>query len=305
MMTQFGYGTHLGLVRENNEDDYAINTEHDLFIVADGMGGSEAGEIASHLVVEQILHSTMQGTDLKTAIKISHQVVVEAPVNGMGTRGMGSTVVALKLAGNSGSIAWVGDSRAYLWDNGLIQLTHDHSYVQYLIDTGMITETEAIGHPDRNQITQAIGIDSGNPLDVGLIEQRLFPGQKILLCSDGLTSEVLDKEISRIIAENRNDDQAAVDCLIKEAIDNGGKDNITIILVSAPSSDSMHISRQKQTDRYPVPKNSEKKNQGRRLFWSLTILFLVLCCLAISYKIPPETRAHIIDIIKKLIYTAS
>ena len=147
---------------------------------------------------------------------------------------MGSTVVAAKLDGLRYEIAWVGDSRAYLWNGKLHQLTTDHSYVQLLLNAGLITESEIPRHPSRNVISQALGTggaDKAN-IKVDLVSGELSENDTLLLCSDGLSGEVTDDRIATILAET-TDAQTRVDRLIAAALEAGGKDNVTVIVINS------------------------------------------------------------------------
>jgi serine/threonine protein phosphatase PrpC len=228
-----GYGTHPGLSRERNEDSYLVAPELGLWIVADGMGGHQAGEVASGIVTRELFANIQQGQALASAIEAVHREIQAAAARGGGKQGMGSTVVALKLSGLRYEIGWVGDSRAYLWNGALRQLTKDHSYVQLMLDTGLINESEALTHPYRNIISRGLGVGGTdrNDVEVDTITGTLNEKDSLLLCSDGLTREISDQEISRILLEN-GDNQSKVDRLIAAALAAGGRDNITVVLVS-------------------------------------------------------------------------
>jgi protein phosphatase len=148
---------------------------------------------------------------------------------------MGTTVVAIQLAGDSYTLAWVGDSRAYLWDETLSQISKDHSMVQMLIDSGQITRAEARTHPRKNIIYQNLGAAEVEGHQVSVERGVLYKGQKIILCSDGLSDEVDDAQISEIMSLAGNVEDAA-DNLVTAAIDNGGKDNVTVIVICAPDA---------------------------------------------------------------------
>ncbi len=229
-----GHDTHIGHIRPQNEDCYLIDAELRLGVLADGMGGHECGEVASRIVVEQVREEVRAGTPLAEALVKAHHAVLAAVRDGKGRAGMGSTALAVKVEDGGFEVVWVGDSRAYLWSHGsLTQLTRDHSLVQLMVDQGDITAEEAEFHPQRNFITQAIGMESLNRLEVGLVRGRLYPGQQILLCSDGLSGELSVEEISQVLSQPI-DEQAKVDQLIQMALNNGGSDNVTVLLVSAP-----------------------------------------------------------------------
>ena len=231
-----GHGTHVGKVRPHNEDSYLVDAEFGFSVLADGMGGHEGGEIASQIVANSVSADIHDGKMMVDALVNAHNAVLYAAKNGGGRLGMGSTAVAIRLDEESFEIAWVGDSRAYCWDGEqLIQITKDHSLVQQMIDEGSITAEEASTHPRRNYITQSMGMPESQELSVGQIEGRLYSGYQFLLCSDGLTDEVTHSEISGILGLDLDEQQKA-DRLIQRAVDNGGADNITVVLFSAPDS---------------------------------------------------------------------
>lgn len=231
--------THVGMVRTGNEDCFYSNDQLGLWLVADGMGGHEAGEVASAIVSETIAGAVKEGIELPTAIQFSHQAVLDGGNHGEGARGMGSTVVAIKQINDAEwQLAWVGDSRAYLWtkigahEGELQQISRDHSYVQALLDAGAITEQEADHHPDKNVITQCLGSLEIPTVRVDTLTQGWKPGQKILLCSDGLSDEVSDLQIAQILNQY-DDSEEAVKALVDTALQNGGHDNVTAVLIDA------------------------------------------------------------------------
>jgi PPM family protein phosphatase len=145
---------------------------------------------------------------------------------------MGTTVVAARVNGNRFEVAWVGDSRVYLWRDGqLAQLSQDHSYVQELIANGAITHEQARSHPHRNVVTQALGVTDPTSLNVETMTGELRPGMQLLLCSDGLTEEVDDRSIARVLSHDDCSAQECVDTLVAAALDGGGSDNVTVVLV--------------------------------------------------------------------------
>ena len=231
-MIEFGHLTHVGLRRELNEDTYYGDSELGLWLVADGMGGHEYGEVASALARETIVRETRQGTPLPQAIRIADEEIIRASRQRSDALPMGTTVVAVRLTGSRFEVAWVGDSRIYLWREGqLTQLSRDHSYVQELISTGAITREQARHHPHRNVVTQALGVTDPDSLDVATLSGELLPGMQLLLCSDGLTEEVDDQQIARVLAQTDCSAQECVDSLVAAALDGGGSDNITAVLV--------------------------------------------------------------------------
>jgi serine/threonine protein phosphatase PrpC len=242
--------SHVGRQRQHNEDAYLVEANAKLFLVADGMGGHAAGEIASRIAVETIsefiLHTVEdEGTwphaydekfkrstnRLMAALKLANTRVLEAMRKDSRLRGMGTTVVASLVEGDTVSVAHVGDSRAYLIRSAqLSRITNDHSWVFEQVQAGLLTEAEAERHPLRNVITRALGGSLSVIPDAKEIESR--PGDIYLLCSDGLTGMVPEEEILRLLTESE-DLEAACNSLIDRANERGGYDNITAILVKA------------------------------------------------------------------------
>ncbi len=238
---RFSAATDVGLQRNNNEDTYLSSPEVGLWVVADGMGGHAAGEVASAIVSETIDKEVQNGASLSDAIQASHRQVLTAAANGEGGQGMGSTVVALHSNGHHYEVAWVGDSRAYLWspnkeesESRLTQLSTDHSYVQMLFQTGAISEDELETHPEKNIITQCLGSVELDTVTVDQVEGAWNSGEKILLCSDGLSDVVSAKEIDEILL-NKPIPEEAIRELISLALARGGRDNVTVSLVERPS----------------------------------------------------------------------
>lgn len=248
--TQYSAATDVGLRRTNNEDTILSNPRAGLWLVADGMGGHAAGEVASAIVAETIEKEINRGSNLQVAVQRAHDAVIRAAEAGIGGVGMGSTVVALHSQGLYYDVAWVGDSRAYLWQpesqekgkaqlrrGELQQLTTDHSYVQMLFETGAISAAEMDNHPDRNIITQCLGSTDINTLKVDICRQKWQPGDVVLLCSDGLSDSVTSDQIGDILQRHSsNHVEAATRDLIKLALDNGGSDNISVSLVVCPTT---------------------------------------------------------------------
>ena len=224
--------TDVGKVREHNEDCFCVNPELGLYVVADGMGGHASGEVASEIAVTTIEQQIKNGYDMVEAIEDAHVAILQGVKSGRGKHGMGTTVVAVQMNGDDYTLAWVGDSRAYLWDDGLIQITKDHSMVQMLIDTGQITRQEARSHPRKNIIYQNLGAPEVKLPEVSLKRGTLYKDQKIILCSDGLSDDVEDQQIEKIVGSTGSDAEA-VEELVTAALDNGGNDNVSVIIVSA------------------------------------------------------------------------
>jgi serine/threonine protein phosphatase PrpC len=230
-MTSFAASTHPGLVRKQNEDCYEANPELGLWLVADGVGGHSYGEVASAIVKMTVPQAYSAGEKLVDAVHSSHQAVLEEIAKRDENLGMGSTVVAFTLTGNAYEVAWVGDSRAYLWNGErLEQLTRDHTHVFDLVDRGEISREDAASHPERHVLTQSIGVFDDMELAPGTAQGTLEQGQQILLCSDGLTDELSDIAITAQLRGNYTT-QSQVDGLINAALAAGGRDNVTVVVV--------------------------------------------------------------------------
>lgn len=223
-------GTHVGLVRARNEDSYLVNAP--LFAVADGLGGHQAGEIASRIAVETLLGEAPKRADAKAlgrAVRSANAAVIEAAQTGRGRTGMGTTLTAAMVDGTRIVVAHVGDSRGYLLHLGtLSQITEDHSMVADMVRAGTLTAEQSRVHPSRSVITRALGSDPN--LLVDAFEVEAAPGDRLLLCSDGLTSVVTDGEIERVLGASPSP-QTAVATLIAAANAGGGQDNITAVVV--------------------------------------------------------------------------
>ncbi|MFZ2633518.1 MAG: protein phosphatase 2C domain-containing protein [Desulfosalsimonadaceae bacterium] len=258
---KYGFSTNVGNVRSHNEDSLRIEPELGLWVVADGMGGHQGGETASALAADFIVEKARAGYPLEESIAQAHHAIKQASREGKGPEGMGTTVVALKIAAGACEIVWVGDCRAYLWDGKVLkQLTKDHSYVQHLVDTGVILPSESARHPYQDVLIQALGAADINDVTVDKITHTLHRNEQILLCSDGLTKEVDNWGIAAALALEL-DEQEKVDYLVRAALANGGRDNITIALISA--GDDAPV---KMTAGDTVPMNNEELKQTG--FWA-------------------------------------
>lgn len=229
----FGSRTDIGYVRDHNEDSLIIIPP--LFAVADGMGGHEAGEIASEITVNtlaELAPSHLDAEGLTAAVEAANYNVMKAPRQGIGRDGMGTTLTAAMLEGERLLIAQVGDSRAYLLHKGhLQQITRDHSLMADLTEAGQITPEEARVHPNRSVITRAIGSDIHMRPDI--YELNVDAGDRILLCSDGLSSMISNNAIESIM-RRQSDAQHCADELVTAALENGGADNVTVVVADVP-----------------------------------------------------------------------
>ncbi len=257
----FGSRTEVGHVREHNEDSLVVTPP--LFAVADGMGGHEAGEVASEIAIKTLAELAPEGPDgeaLARAVVAANLEVIKAPRKGIGREGMGTTLTAGILEGERLVIAQVGDSRAYLLHQGrLQQLTRDHSLMADMIEAGQLTEAEARVHPNRSVITRAIGSDPHMQPDI--YELNVETGDRILLCSDGVTTMIEDPEITRIMSRSETAQECA-DNLVAAALEAGGYDNATAIVVDVEG--------------FRVAREHKEKRKSRALY-----AFLVAALIAI------------------------
>jgi serine/threonine protein phosphatase PrpC len=236
--------TDVGVIRSGNEDSLILVPDRGIFIVADGMGGHAAGEVASEMAVRFVAREleSLRGLSdeqvaerMRTAIRAANGAIFERTLTEHDKRGMGTTVTALTLFSTRFLIGQVGDSRAYLLrDSRLSQLTKDHSYVQEQVDAGYLTPEQARTHPYSNVITRCVGANSEVMPDiyVGTVK----PKDVFLLASDGLTGMLEDYQLQELLAPDRMP-QDEVDALIAEANRHGGLDNITAIIVRVDSVD--------------------------------------------------------------------
>ncbi|HET6906249.1 MAG TPA: protein phosphatase 2C domain-containing protein [Rhodanobacteraceae bacterium] len=231
-MIEFGHATHVGLRRAHNEDTYWADGSLGLWLVADGMGGHEYGEVASAVARDTLVRGVGQGLGLVDAIRGADEAIIALSQRRKEALPMGTTIAALRVQRDDYEVAWVGDSRVYLWQDGTLQqLSQDHSYVQELVAQGAISAEQARNHPHRNMVTQALGITDPQELHVETRSGKLERGMQFLVCSDGLTEEVDDHAIATVLARRELAAQECVEHLVLAALDSGGSDNITVLLV--------------------------------------------------------------------------
>ncbi len=228
-LTSFGSRTDIGCLRDHNEDSLVVTPP--LFAVADGMGGHAAGEVASEIavrVLSELAPEHPDGEALGRAIEEANRAVIQAAHEGRGRQGMGTTMTAAMLEGERLVIAQVGDSRAYLLHQGkLQQLTRDHSLMADMIEAGQLTPEEARTHPQRSVITRALGSDAH--LHPDIYEINVETGDRLLICSDGLSGMIFDDQIENTLRRVQ-DPQRCASQLVNEAIAAGGHDNVTVIV---------------------------------------------------------------------------
>lgn len=247
MRATAGASSHVGRIRQGNEDAYvAIDG---LYVVADGMGGHSAGEVASSIAVTtltEIFTSTQPGMTtperVAEAISVANTAIFNESLDDAEKAGMGTTLTALVVtdpARHEVVIANIGDSRTYVWRNGVLQqITVDHSHVQALVERGAISPAEARNHYQRNIVLRALGIDSR--IDIDLFPFKVMNGDRFILCSDGLVDEAEDAEIENEIRLRTNPQELA-DSLVDLANAHGGRDNITVLVVDFDIDPSVPI----------------------------------------------------------------
>ncbi len=237
-----GSATAVGRVRDHNED--ALLEEGLVFAVADGMGGHAAGEVASRIAVEAlghlVEHPPSSSDDVAAVLHEANDGILRSQEHDPGQRGMGTTVTGLTVLEVDDGEHWVvfniGDSRVYRVAGDRIgQLTRDHSEVRELLDAGLIDEEEAARHPMRNVITRSLG--SGHAADPDVWVRPPEPGERFVVCSDGLSNELDDAEILRLVLDHA-DPQAAADELVAAAVGAGGRDNVSVVVVSVEPVDA-------------------------------------------------------------------
>ena len=239
--------TDIGVTREMNQDYFFTSEEPvgnlpNLFIVADGMGGHNAGEFASRYTVETIVKTVSESEKkdavsiLEEAISSANSYLLEHARENEGMAGMGTTIVAATVKGSELSVANVGDSRLYIAGKEMRQITKDHSLVQEMVRMGELDAEKAKSHPDKNIITRPIGAQENVKVD--FFEVALKPGEKVMMCTDGLTNMLEDTELFAILSEPGKNLAEKVEKMVNMANQNGGKDNITVV-VFQPISDEV------------------------------------------------------------------
>lgn len=214
---------------EENEDSVGWDEDLGLFLVADGMGGHAAGREASCIARDTFIEAVRSGVDHVESTLSAHHAISTSEYAKNAPDGIGSTLVAAQLDGSYADLVWVGDSRCYLWrDGGLTVVSHDHSFVQMLVDQNKITLEEARAHPKRNLLTQVLGMESPKPQTRRLPLQQ---GDWLLLCSDGLNDVLSDEEIAAQLIDSQGDLEVAAQELLNQVAATGGKDNVSVVVV--------------------------------------------------------------------------
>ena len=235
---RFSGKTHPGRRGGPNEDVIGWDEASNFWFVADGMGGHASGDVASRVVKETLLGEALT-MPLVDAIKKAHETVQATAKTNTAYDNMGSTVVATRIAEREAEIAWVGDSRAYLWrDGSLSSLTRDHSYLEVLRVQENLSEEQLRGHPNRNLVTRTLGIGTPEPSTAKLALKRR---DWLLLCSDGLNDELEDREIADVL-RTHSELEKATEALIDAALAKGGRDNVSAVVVAYDGPDAVQVS---------------------------------------------------------------
>ena len=314
-------GTNVGLVRTNNEDNFIVNTDLTqtdwflpsdtskeialgelgcLFVVADGMGGMNAGEVASAIAIDSVKEA-FSGNNLSKIIsspakikKFLQRTVETADSNikakvkeDKSTAGMGTTIVIGWVLQNTLHISWCGDSRAYLFNpsSGLIRLSKDHSYVQQLVDAGKLDPELAFDHPNSNIITRSLGDSSVKALP-DYTSRTLFEGDLVFLCSDGLCGLCRDEEMLDVLNQQTDSIEQRKSDLITAALEAGGHDNVTVVMfemVSVKEDESSHIDMNTHNDFKKPKKKIAITGKQTKIIFTVVVLLLVLALLGVRY----------------------
>ncbi|MGZ5302174.1 MAG: Stp1/IreP family PP2C-type Ser/Thr phosphatase [Actinomycetota bacterium] len=298
MRVAVGVATDIGRIRERNEDSYLV--EPPLYAVADGMGGARGGAVASSMALDKVEELFHRGKGpLGELIRSANRAVFERSVSDRNVSGMGTTLTAATVDEQGAHLGHVGDSRAYLLRAGsLRQLTDDHTLVNRMVKAGEITEQEAGVHPHRNVLTRSVGTEP--EVDVDEEDVPLIDGDRLLLCSDGLTGMVTEPQIQAIL-EATPDPQDAADHLVKAANRAGGIDNITVVIldIHENADDSTDAERRAvptgdPTLRSGAPKGRAPQTEGRRWRrpttatikkWAVRVGIVMLATLAVVFAI--------------------
>src|SRR5260370_12004380 len=296
-----GAASDVGKVRDHNEDAYLVDDQLGLVAIADGMGGHQAGEVASATALEALRAAVSSGGGIRDAGTSANDAVYDKSTTDERLRGMGTTLTAGTLAaGGTLLLGHVGDSRAYLLHDGALhRLTTDHSLVEELIRAGELTETEAEADPRRSMITRALGIEPD--VEVDLYPIPLVSGDRILLCSDGLTGMVSEDELETVLRDEPNP-TAAARRLVAAANEAGGIDNITVVVIDVVDDEGLTASipvvstdaepepeLPMPSDATPAPRRTSRRRWFRILRWALPVVILIGIAAGVLYCYARDT----------------
>jgi serine/threonine protein phosphatase PrpC len=250
---RFSGESHVGCVYTHNEDAIGWSIPHNLWFVADGMGGYAKGELASGIVKQAILKGAANPeVQLGQLVLDAHQAIVDEIAAGTWSAKMGSTLVLMRVVDRNCEVAWVGDSRAYLWRKGhLDQITRDHTFLQSLVNEGVLDAKDVYKHPRKNELLQALGIDEPEPDEMII---RLETYDWLILCSDGLHDVVTQEEIIDVLNDCKSPNEATKK-LIQASLDRGVEDNVSVIVIECPEF-SPEGMREKITNYFGINKRA-------------------------------------------------
>jgi serine/threonine protein phosphatase PrpC len=301
MRVVVGAATDIGRVRERNEDSYLV--EPPLYAVADGMGGARGGDVASSLALDTVEELLRGGkASLTEMIRSANRVVFERSISDRNVSGMGTTLTATTVDDRGAHLGHVGDSRAYLLRAGALrQLTEDHTLVNRMVKAGEITSQEAATHPHRNVVTRSVGTEP--EVDVDEEDVPLIDGDRLLLCSDGLTGMVTEPQIQAIL-ETTPDPQEAAGRLVKAANRAGGIDNITVVILdihkNGGETGPADRGKRAETSRRPDPEKRSREAASTAIVgsqrrsrpspasirrWATRLGIVVLAALAVFFAV--------------------
>lgn len=226
----------IGRVRGENQDAILADDDLGLWLVADGMGGHAGGARASEIARDTVRDQVASGAELTDAVMAAHYAIRAEQAHHPARGDMGTTVVAVRESGNDCQICWVGDSRAYRYSRPSDRfelLTNDHNVAGMLVASGALSPSEAARHPQRHILTDCLGLASGDEPRVGRVQRHWHSGEVLLLCSDGLSGEIVEDDIHAALREHQDLDMAAGE-LLERALASGARDNISLVLISAP-----------------------------------------------------------------------
>lgn len=328
VVLQVAAKTSVGRVRELNEDNFVVTNNISgtdwflpaesytngpmgtVMVVADGMGGTNAGEVASKIAVDSVkkyfnalssspVKAGNAGAILRDAILFAHRAIVGHATTHRETEGMGTTLVIGWIVGGKAYVGWSGDSRCYVWNpaRGLRQLSKDHSYVQTLVDEGKITEQQAFDHPQNNIVLQSLGDGAFEP-EPDIVEMGITKDDLFLVCSDGLSGMLPDAEMEDILRVTQGDSTVAANLLVDRANEAGGADNITVILTKVLENTMPAEDRVEEKDWGKTERGQKKKRRGGLL--GITGLAVIALGLAAYSYIhgrtiaagPPDRQVH-------------
>ena len=284
--------TDVGVTRQINEDSMTVfdSPNGQVLAVCDGMGGQAAGDVASQLavnIIENILTDNTFDTPeeaISRSILAANQGVLNRTAQNPELEGMGSTCVMIIIKNGRVHCGWVGDSRIYYIANHTIrQISHDQSYVQQLIDSGQITPEEASTHPQKNEITNCIGLQGMTTPETVAVPIVPEPGSVFLLCSDGLSGMVTERQIEHVISNEKMTLQQKADRLVAMANEAGGLDNITVELVQFGNGDGTAATSGTMFERQDGGNKGKKKKSGKMLYTVICLIVVIVLCLIGAY----------------------